>query len=403
MKLYDLVPHELMKQMVDEGFIVGRQHPDLPLTIFNYTETAQFGRVWNEATNLCRGLIVHDDGTIVARPFAKFHNINTDHIPETQVENLPTSAPTITKKLDGSLGIYWEIEHEGEQCSGVASRGSFTSDQAVWASKWEMNQHNHQLTEIGHGLYWPDGFTPVFEIIYDQNRTVCDYDFEGLVLLALVDIETGEEMERRQLLSIAQYNGIKVVERESLTVQEALSRNISNEEGYVLSWPRSGRSPLKVKVKFAEYVALHRIVTGWNPKTVWEILSGQCEGCEESAIWEFIADNKYPLGWRAWLEEVANTLEEKYESIYFEACLILNAARETIEPKYEMCRFWDVMRIDSVKAARRKDYALFFQAQNPKIAGVLFAMYDGADAAPVIWKMIKPRGDKPQVQLEHAA
>ena len=45
--LRDILPFDLFKQMIDEGFIRSQVHPQYPeLVIFNYTEKAQFDRVW---------------------------------------------------------------------------------------------------------------------------------------------------------------------------------------------------------------------------------------------------------------------------------------------------------------------------------------------------------------------
>src|SRR5271167_107703 len=111
--LKNILPFDLFKRMLDEGFIRAQVHPKYPeMLIFNYTEATQFGREWNEATNVCRGLILRLDGAtltedaeVVARPFNKFHNLNTTYVPETMEENLPNEAPLVTMKLDGSMGV----------------------------------------------------------------------------------------------------------------------------------------------------------------------------------------------------------------------------------------------------------------------------------------------------------
>ena len=41
--------------------------------------------------------------------------------------------------------------------------------------------------------------TPLFEIIYPENRIVVKYDFEGLVMIGIVDIQTGYERNYRML------------------------------------------------------------------------------------------------------------------------------------------------------------------------------------------------------------
>ncbi|MCU0391918.1 MAG: hypothetical protein MUE81_12430 [Thermoflexibacter sp.] len=60
---------QFLHQLIDEGYIYAQQHPDSELTIYNYSPKAQYERVWNEWTLLCRGLIMDRDYQIIARPF----------------------------------------------------------------------------------------------------------------------------------------------------------------------------------------------------------------------------------------------------------------------------------------------------------------------------------------------
>src|SRR5271154_5645694 len=119
--LNEILPFDLFKQMLDEGHIRSQVHPLYPeLVVFNYTQSAQFDRVWNAATNVCRGLIVivgaeglNENAVVLARPFNKFHNLNTEYVPETLEANLPTDAPPlVTTKLDGSMGVLYRYGND---------------------------------------------------------------------------------------------------------------------------------------------------------------------------------------------------------------------------------------------------------------------------------------------------
>ena len=144
MKLNELLDVKLLDQHRMNRLVGCQIHPVLPLRIYNYTSAAQFDPHWGDGTiDYCRGLIVDNEDSIVARPFKKFHNLNTESIPETMETNLPVLEPTITKKLDGSLGIYYA--YDGFE--GIATRGSFTSDQAKWATTW-YNKHKAARTFI---------------------------------------------------------------------------------------------------------------------------------------------------------------------------------------------------------------------------------------------------------------
>jgi RNA ligase len=98
----DLFDPKLLTEMLEGGFVRAGVHPTLPMTILNYTEKAQYERVWNPVTLTCRGLIVnHTTKDVVARPFRKFFNYG-----EPAADGLDTSGPVcVTDKMDGSLGI----------------------------------------------------------------------------------------------------------------------------------------------------------------------------------------------------------------------------------------------------------------------------------------------------------
>ena len=48
---------------------------------------------------------------------------------------------------------------------------------------------------------------------------------------------------------------------------------------------------------------------------------------------------------------------------------------------------------------QRKQFALYAVAK-PPLTPVLFAMLDGKDYAPIIWKMVRPRGDEKTFKVD---
>ena len=109
-----------LNKYYEDGLLYKQIHPTLPLTIWNYTEKVQYESLWDEITLMCRGLVTDEEGNIVARPFKKFFNIEEN-------KYIPTSKFDVYEKMDGSLGILFN--YKGEWI--FASRGSFTSDQAI--------------------------------------------------------------------------------------------------------------------------------------------------------------------------------------------------------------------------------------------------------------------------------
>ena len=200
--LEQVVDMDKLANHVKLGMVSVTKHPHLPLRIYNYTQRAQrVPGIWGDGTiDWCRGLIVDERNNIVARPFKKFHNLNTPTIPETLEANLPKVMPTITEKMDGSLGILWEWDGY----TGIATRGSFTSPQALWASSWYQRHCFVYKNENDSPVQWPEGCTPLFEIIYKANRIVCNYEQERLVLLGLISNASGHELDYSSIAMVAE-------------------------------------------------------------------------------------------------------------------------------------------------------------------------------------------------------
>lgn len=273
MKLKDYIDPDRLAQYISEGLVSVKAHPVLPLNIYCYTRRATFDNIWDDVTGRTRGLIV-DTNTdeIIARPFEKFFNFDTEDKPETWLNNIPKTEPVWLDKLDGSLGILWTYEHNGKLYSGIASKGSFTSDYAFWATTW---YDNNVISPS-----WPKGYTPIFEMICQSIQThVVLYDIpDQLILTALVSIETGEEMDYAALAYYANLNGLKVVDHYNFhsypnaVLDVAYTHDRQNREGYVASWPRPGQPPLKIKFKHPTFLKLQKIVHAATPKKILEAL-----------------------------------------------------------------------------------------------------------------------------------
>lgn len=342
----ELFSPEALAEAIGDGFVREQFHPTLPYRILNYTEKAQYERVWTPVTRQCRGLIVDAAGHLVARPYAKFFNYGED-----LDLDLPLNARTVvTDKLDGSLGILYPTP-DGH---AIATRGSFTSEQAEHATKiWQARYAGH--TEVGEGITW------LFEIIYPGNRIVCDYgDMDDLALLGGVHIASGRPIWPGTFA----YNGPKVATFGYVTLADALAAPPRpGAEGFVVRFPDLDH--LMVKIKQEDYVRLHRIVTGLNARVVWEALG---EGKSVADICEPIPDELH-----GWVRDLANRLTGA-------AVVILATAREEHEHILEsLPDGWT-----------RKDYAEA-AVKSPNRAW-LFFLLDGKDPYPKVWQTLRPSG-----------
>lgn len=239
-------------------YITSRQHPSLPLLVWSYNTRCEVDQAWDEVTCMARGLITDLDGNIHARPFKRFRNITWGAV---DIANLGLlGAPRIFEKLDGSLGIlYWNGSHPA-----IATRSSFDSPQAAWATSW--------LTSKVARMDAPftQGYTYLFEIIYPANRVLIDYHgMEELVLLAVIDTESGREVDP---IPEAARLGFTSPRELGISLEEAVALRAIlgvEQEGFVALFPDGSR----LKIKGKEYLRLHKIFAGVSPVAIWECLS----------------------------------------------------------------------------------------------------------------------------------
>lgn len=353
MKLADLLDVSELRDAIRDGYVRAQVHPySLPLVIYNYTERCQFERAWTDVTRQCRGLIVDNEGTVVARPFAKFFNYG-EH-PE---GSLDIHGPAeVTDKMDGSLGIMYPT---GDWVTpyAIATRGSFASEQALHAT----NVLQRDYPEFSP----PEGFTPLFEIIYPANRIVCDYrGVDDLFLLGAVDVETGGIMSAH-CSALDNWHGPRAEELSVITLADALALPPrGGAEGVVV---RLLGSDTLVKIKQDDYVSLHKLVTGLNARAVWERL-GAGELVEDICA-------ALPDEFHAWVKEIAAELE-------LAMFTTLNGA---------MAEHNRILR-ELPEDFTRKDYAE--RAVTSPYRPWLFNLLDDKDPSEAIWRTLRPSAER---------
>lgn len=350
MHVNDLFSYREYMYMHDQGYVRENTHPTLDLIIYNYTEKAQYDNEWNNVTTQCRGLIVNSKGEVIARPFDKFLNYgqNPNDI------QLMGERVIATDKMDGSLGILWS--YKGEQ--GIATRGSFTSDQAIHATELWKRKYGFKVAPM---------WTYLFEIVYPENRVVLNYgDMDELVLLGVRDIEEGDVLLPNEVVT---WRGPKAQTFPYKTLREALEApQRPNAEGMVLYFPDLN---YRIKLKQEDYVALHKIVTGLTERRVWENMT---EGKTLVDLCEVVPDE-----WHDWLKET-------YKKIYREFLLI----KATVVSDYRQV----IRALERDGEWTRKDFArLVTSGEWGDYPGIMFSMLDGKEIESAIWKLIKPSAE----------
>lgn len=322
-------------KLVDEGYLTTQKHPLTELHIFNYSQKAQYSGYWDEYTLIARGLITDSEGNIIARPFKKFFNL------EEHKEEIAEPIISITEKMDGSLGILYFVGDKPY----LATRGSFSSEQALKGTEILNKKYSH--------INFDKNTTYLFEIIYPQNRIVVDYNqIEDLILLAMIDTKSGADLELIDigLPLVKSYQDIN-----DINVLKSLEEK--NREGFVVRFA----SGLRLKVKFNEYVRLHRILTGINAKDIWEYL-------KDNKNFDQLLE-KVPDEFFKWVQSTVDNLKSKYKAI-----------EDKAHSEYK-------------ELATRKETAEYFNSCT--YPAIMFKIFDKRDYSEIIWKFIKPRADKP--------
>ncbi|MFI1645365.1 RNA ligase [Streptomyces avidinii] len=263
--LHDLLPAQALADSIDAGYVTRKSHPELPLSIYTYTRTAQYERVWNEVTTRCRGLVADDTtGAIVALPLPKFFNVGEHESGQPYAPALPDEPFEVYDKVDGSLAVVFHYAGRWR----VASKGSFISAQATWAQRRLDGRDTAALRP---------GTTYLAEILYPQNRIVVDYgERRDLVLLAAFGTD-GTEVPLVEAASHWEGIGSVVTVWPAMPIGELMALAESNTlpggatatgtqaEGFVLRFA----SGVRAKAKLSEYVRLHRVLTKVTERDIW--------------------------------------------------------------------------------------------------------------------------------------
>jgi RNA ligase len=362
---------KILDKYVEEGWVIKQSHPTLPLSIYNYSQATQYEKKWDEITLACRGLIVDDStGEVIIKSFPKFFNY------EEVAEDIPWTSSDyvyVQEKMDGSLGILFN--YKGEWI--MATRGSFTSVQAIKGLEMVKARYN-DLRSFEPAIAY------LCEIIYNENRIVVKYDFEKVVFLGAAyntswnwDCEITDELNWTTACVFFKCAGIEkydIVETNQVfNLNEDLyktlkKKNEQNKEGFVLRFFPSNK---RVKIKFEDYCALHRILTQCSSYDIWENLMKFNKIPEE--LLKDVPDEFYD-----WVRAQENALRDAYSKIEADAY-------RKFDEIFDRVAIYQT-EFDKMFANEAKFY---------KNSGLLFSIKNNKSIREAIWKMIKPEFEKP--------
>ena len=363
---------KILEEYHERGLLYKQHHPNLPLTIWNYTEKVQYEGLWDEITMSCRGLITEDTtGKVIIQPFKKFFNYEELVGDRMKGFSIPARGDYVyvQEKVDGSLGILFFYEDQWI----MATRGSFTSDQAIKGLEIFKQKH-FQPAFLREFAY-------LVEIIYPENRIVVKYKGERLVFLSVVLnwVCTGwKESEHNELhwtTASCIFKSIGIKKKDIVKTEQYFSfsddlyqslkdKNEDNKEGFVLRYQPDN---FRMKIKFEEYVRLHKIMTNLSTTSIWERLSN---GERMEDMLKDVPDEFY-----AKIKEYQNHLLNEYNEILHSHLAKVSSVLRYYPPS-------------------RKEMSERFNQEKEYNVSILFDIADGKDPSRKIWRMLKPEFKK---------
>ncbi len=364
MKLHELIDIKELEYLIANKYVSDRKHPSLPLRILNYTPAATEIKEWGHTLSYCRGLVYDlTDSEVYAIPFKKFWN----HDDATHVKSLPQGLPCIYEKVDGSyLNLFF---YKGTAI--VSTRGSFESEQAIWAQKWVNENIDLNKVSLPETL-----FNYIFEVVIPTDKKVVDYDFSGLVLLGYTRLFDGTEYPPDRTLPWLPKAILAKEFGKTNDLSTLAARDEANAEGYVAVWYNQDSPAFRIKIKFETYKRLHRLYFQTSSTVIWELLKGdmsrltlaeQLKGADENLVNWAMAVAFSILVKRGDLEQ---TSKEEF--------------RYCIQQTNILCD------LEAPEKDRRKAFASY--ATKSKNPGLLFILYDAQfdKYEEQLWKIVKP-------------
>ncbi|XIE81416.1 RNA ligase [Streptomyces sp. SBR177] len=388
-----LLPPDELAAAVEAGHVTRKPHPRLPLSIYTYTRVCQYEGVWNRVTVRCRGLVADDrTGRVVALPLPKFFNVSEHTSGRPYAPALPDEPFEVYDKVDGSLGIVFHYEDRWH----VASKGSFASTQATWAQR--------RLDAADTSALVP-GTTYLTEILYPENRIVVDYGGRrDLVLLAAFGPD-GTEVPLAEAAGAWRGIGSVVTVHPPMALDALLKLTGSSTlpdgspatgtdaEGFVLRFA----SGVRAKAKIAEYVRLHKVLTGVTERDIWrghgiqrfagtsaKVLA-QGLGLSPSEFGGIRADGGRPLD--ALLEQVPDEFDAWVRSVIARLEEEFTARERAVDEAYASLAHLAGDRAAFARAVR--------ELPDGRLRSAMFLRLDGRRTDLMTWRALRPENADP--------
>jgi hypothetical protein len=236
----------------------------------------------------------------------------------------------------------------------IATRGSFHSHQAGWATNWLR-------ARLGPAPPIPDNLTLLFEIISPVSHIVVDYQGrEECVLLSVRDCFNAADWPHAMVRELAQELGLSVVPTDDSIedVHQAMTRrrflNV-DREGWVIRCAGGQRWQVK-----CDYVALHRLLCHLSERAM---VDARLEDRADELLSRLPPE--YPAQATTWRDEFERLVADGQSHL---AAIFAEAPKAT-----------------------RKEFALWAKANHPESMHYLFRMLDGKETRTPLLEALRER------------
>lgn len=243
----------------------------------------------------CRSLQIAKDCTIISRAFPRFFNYGQR--PEI-TGKFDFDSAVYLEKCDGSMirvywnpfELMWEIATRGTAYAESTQDYYPTFRQAVIEDGFGFKDET-EFQDFCNNEFNPDK-TYVFEFCSLRNRIVTPYEEPQMVLLAVIDNETGAEALYDDLHLMffhglwQNFSNIRLVKRYQFNSYDEMKDALDNlpdlQEGFVAQ----DKTGLRVKFKNDLYLKLHKMRgdLGFTPKKIASVVA---EGEEQEVLTYF--------------------------------------------------------------------------------------------------------------------
>ena len=332
-----------LNKLIRDGYIRVQKHPELPLSIYTYTQRTELDRHWTPETLMSRGLVLDDSGRIVINCVPKFFNLG-----QPGAENVSFEDSYITAKEDGYMV---QIINDHKYGLIVTSKGSFESRYAQTAR--EIVSDNKLPQDV---LFCCE---LLMDFPGDEGIIVTKHGSVPKLKCWTVRMNDGSELFPT---SVKLPPFLTPVENFTPTLAKKYLEK-SGIEGIVLY---DIYSHARVKIKTQEFIERHRLISNITPKNIWE----RAKNGETPASMD-IPDEFLPQ-----VEDIYNKIRADYRQIKKHSFQIVEMARGLTNKGLALNT--------SLGLSKQDKHFIFFLRKNPT----------GDEIFEYFWNKVRPNKEQ---------